>query len=665
MKSHKLSYRADIDGLRAIAILIVILYHAEIILFGQDWFVGGYIGVDIFFVISGYLITRIILSEVQKTGKFSFLNFYERRARRLLPMLFAIIFVFTPIAWHILRPSDFVEYSESILASLYFGSNFFFYFNTTEYGADSALLKPFLHTWSLSVEEQFYLVFPILSLVIYKYFRSKFLVILIGFSFISLLFSIYLEGRNPDLNFYSPFSRFWELAVGAVLAHRELNVTYSSGAENNRILPKIGLLLVICSIFLFDESTAHPALLTILPVAGVALIIGFPSQNEIVGRLLGIKAFVSVGLISYSAYLWHFPIFALARHTSLTHTNYDKLLWIVLTIVLSIASYFIVEKPFRRRNFINGKKLFFSLVSSTLITISGCLLVSKGHITKSQDVSIEYLLDKNAFRAEAHKFEFGFDYSVKTNNKKNVLIVGNSHAEDLLKALSFSYLNEEFNLNLVSPKKRTKDINYQIRCFLAFLEKEDTTCTQNSVQGTVEYGPNIKHQFSTADYIILASRWNDKMDVAALPLLIETLLSHGKKIVVVSNTPESKIFGERKLNRFDRFIFESKQLPSVPQLKQMEAEFYLDYLERQSTINENISSMVDKISDPRVVFAYRSDYMCDFEKQRCYLYLPNNNAKVLRDYGHITTDGARKLGQIINERNWLADFMLENPRDRR
>lgn len=148
MNSSKLPYRAEIDGLRAIAVVSVILYHAQMVFFGKDWFDGGFIGVDIFFVISGYLITRIILSEFQTKGSFSFSNFYERRARRILPMLFVVIIVSIPYAWLKLFPSDLVEYAKSILASLFFGSNFFFYFSTTEYGADSALLKPFLHTWS-------------------------------------------------------------------------------------------------------------------------------------------------------------------------------------------------------------------------------------------------------------------------------------------------------------------------------------------------------------------------------------------------------------------------------------------------------------------------------------------------------------------------------------
>ena len=175
----KLLYRPEVDGLRAIAVISVVLYHAQFSVFGLDWFQGGFIGVDIFFVISGYLITRIILSELYETGAFSFSNFYERRTRRILPVLFLVIIVATPFAWLQILPLAFVEYAQSVLTSIFFGSNFFFYFSTTEYGSESALLKPFLHIWSLGVEEQFYLAFPVVSLVVYKFFKDHFFAILI------------------------------------------------------------------------------------------------------------------------------------------------------------------------------------------------------------------------------------------------------------------------------------------------------------------------------------------------------------------------------------------------------------------------------------------------------------------------------------------------------
>jgi len=375
----KLSYRPEIDGLRAVAVLSVILYHARISRFGLDWFEGGYIGVDIFFVLSGYLITRIILSELYDTSSFSFSGFYEKRARRILPMLFLVIFASIPFAWLILLPHEITEYAESILASIFFGSNFFFYFSTTEYGADSSLLKPFLHTWSLGVEEQFYLVFPVLAIVVFRFLKDRLFTVLLLVTLASLLFSEAMESRYPDLNFYLPFSRFWELSAGSILAYRELNAVVFLRASVSRFLPLIGLCLISYSILFFDGDTPHPGFRTLIPVIGIALIIGFASKAELVGRVLSLRPLVGIGLISYSAYLWHYPIFAFSRIMNGDVTNADKAGWILLTFALSVASYFVVEKPVRTKEFVRAK-LFLGC-----ILFSACSLVTLGVIALAKN----------------------------------------------------------------------------------------------------------------------------------------------------------------------------------------------------------------------------------------------------------------------------------------
>ena len=189
-------YRPEIDGLRAIAVLSVVFYHAQFVFFGTDWFEGGFIGVDIFFVISGYLITRIILNELVASNNFSFLDFYERRARRILPALLLVMAASLPFAWQSLMPTDLVEYSQSILASLSFSSNFFFYFKTTEYGADSALLKPLLHTWSLGVEEQFYILFPIVCLLVWRSEKKFLLTIIVIMTLLSIQFADLIDAHT-------------------------------------------------------------------------------------------------------------------------------------------------------------------------------------------------------------------------------------------------------------------------------------------------------------------------------------------------------------------------------------------------------------------------------------------------------------------------------------
>ena len=197
-----MQYRPEIDGLRAISVVCVILYHAQITILGFQPFQGGYIGVDIFFVISGYLITYIILNDLFTTGSFSFKHFYERRIRRILPVLLLVILVSLPFSWMMLAPLSFIDFSNSIIYSLGFSSNIYFYFSGQEYGAENGLLKPFLHTWSLSVEEQFYIIFPLFLFLTFKYFR-KYIIFLffIGF-FISLGLSDWGSRHHPTINFY-------------------------------------------------------------------------------------------------------------------------------------------------------------------------------------------------------------------------------------------------------------------------------------------------------------------------------------------------------------------------------------------------------------------------------------------------------------------------------
>ena len=451
VNSPKISYRAEIDGLRAIAVISVILYHAQMVLYGRDWFEGGFIGVDIFFVISGYLITRIILSELESKGSFSFLNFYERRARRILPMLFVVIFVSVPYAWQKLLPSDLVEYTESILASLFFGSNFFFYFSTTEYGADSALLKPFLHTWSLGVEEQFYLVFPILAVIAFKYFRKHFLAIVVGLSLLSIQFAELMEVRNADLNFYLPFSRFWELAVGSMLAYRELYYKPSNEGFASKSLPMLGLYLLAYSILFFDGKTPHPSFHTLIPIIGVALIIGFASKDELVGKVLGSKPFVWVGLISYSAYLWHFPIFAFSRMGK-ESTNFDKLEWIALTLILSVLSYFLVEKPFRKKVIISQRVFTVLLLLCVILTSIAAIYALKtegiwGRYTKTQ-IEVIKLVDKREYIAffDANGVNCN-ERAVKNacrNGNEKMVFLGDSFIGSLQRAFVDVYSSDNF-----------------------------------------------------------------------------------------------------------------------------------------------------------------------------------------------------------------------------
>jgi peptidoglycan/LPS O-acetylase OafA/YrhL len=366
----KTKYRPEIDGLRAIAITAVIFYHAQITIFDYKLIKGGFIGVDIFFVISGYLITSIILKELISTGTFSFKNFYKRRIRRIFPTLLFVMFIFMPIAWICLLPSSFIDFSKSILYSLGFNSNYYFYYSGQQYGNENGLLKPFLHTWSLSIEEQYYLLFPIILFIIFKYLRKYLLIILILFFIISLLLSDWLSKNSSSLNFYFLPTRAWELLAGSILAYFEIRLgRRSKNKIYNSVMPTTGIILIGYSIIFFNQETYHPSFYTLPPIVGVCLIIWSSDKNTIVTKILSSKLFVGIGLISYSLYLWHYPILSFARITEFVETNNEKKIILGLIIIsFSIISYFLIEKTARYKK-IKFKLIFFLLVGLSLFLI--------------------------------------------------------------------------------------------------------------------------------------------------------------------------------------------------------------------------------------------------------------------------------------------------------
>jgi len=432
-----MNYRTEIDGLRAIAIFSIILYHAGIIVFERDWFEGGFIGVDIFFVISGYLITRIILSELFKKGSFGFLEFYESRARRILPMLLIVMFVSFPFAWQRLVPSAFIEYSNSILSALVFSSNFFFYYANVYYGAYGDLLKPFLHTWSLSIEGQFYILFPIFLLLFYKFFRNHLLTLFLALLLLSLQLTEISFPRDPSLTFYFPYSRLWELLVGSVLAYLELKYGRVDNSLATQTLPIVGLYLITYSVLYFDANTPHPSFTTTLPIVGVALVIAFSSSKDLVGQVLGSRPFVGIGLISYSAYLWHFPLFSFSRIGNNFLSNYDKFGLITLTLVLSAFSYFLIEKPFRNRSRVS-KKSFSIIIGLGVLILCGIQMLairSDGFDYGGLRTGLTgktYLKQVNLILADEKEIL----RSNYTKREPDLMLLGDSHAEHLLFGLS-------------------------------------------------------------------------------------------------------------------------------------------------------------------------------------------------------------------------------------
>ena len=368
-----MKYRKEIDGLRAIAIIPVVLFH-----FGIDFISGGFLGVDIFFVISGYLITSIIISEL-KQNRFSLKDFYERRARRILPALFFVLVITTIISILILPPNILKEYSQSLVSVATFTSNIFFYLEGDYFGPKLEDM-PLLHTWSLAVEEQFYLFFPLLLILVWKNWRNNLVAILFIISFISLISTqFFIENEDKQANFYLIFSRAWELLAGSLIAltFPALN-KISTRAKNS--LSMLGLIITILSLLFFNSSLHHPSYLTLIPIIGTSLLIAFSNGNNLSGRFLSNRFFVRTGLLSYSLYLWHQPILVFIKSKSIGEPEIAHLIsGVLLSYFLAYLSLISVEKPFRNKAFLSQNKIF----AYSLIFLSITLTVGfTGHIFK-------------------------------------------------------------------------------------------------------------------------------------------------------------------------------------------------------------------------------------------------------------------------------------------
>jgi len=437
----KIKYRPEIDGLRAISVFAVIIYHANFVLFGHTLFQGGFIGVDIFFVISGYLITTLILKEIYKTNQFSFKYFYERRVRRILPVLLFVTIVTSVISYFILIPDSLIVFEKSILSTISFGSNFYFHYTDHAYGEENSLLKPLLHTWSLSVEEQFYILFPIFLIIVIKFFRKHLFTLLFLSFLISLFFSEYCSRTHPSFNFYMILSRGFELVIGSLLSYFELNNRGRGGRKSyfilNQICPSLGIVLILYSFLFFNFTKIfHPSFITLIPLIGVSLIIWFSKKGELITEILSSKIFIFFGLISYSLYLWHYPIFAFLRYIEIFNNSiWIKLLAVLLTIILSIISYYLIERPFRNKNIISIKKLTTYILVSVIILLSYSFYIIKTEGIKSRFPNI---ITEKLYETENSKNIREKIYN-RTNGKSgDIFLIGNSHA-GLLKY----YLNQE------------------------------------------------------------------------------------------------------------------------------------------------------------------------------------------------------------------------------
>ena len=363
-------YRPEIDGMRALAVLAVVLYHADFSIRGWRLATGGFVGVDVFFVISGYLITAILLRGFADPS-FRLRRFYERRARRILPALFLVLVVTIPFGWSRMLPDAFEEYVRSLVAATLFVANFFFLAEDS-YTAAASELDPLIHTWSLSVEEQFYLLYPVALLAVWRWGRARLSVLLWSGLLASLLLAEWTVRQAPDTAFYLLPTRGWELLAGAVLARRELSIgRRGEGSRTGAVMAAGGLALVVLSVLGFHDRVRHPGLIGVLPIAGSMAMIWYAGGADPVSRVLRSRALVPIGLISYSLYLWHQPVLAFARLGSIDALGaVAKIACLALSLLLALVSWRFVETPFRRPAAIGVARLSWSLGAAAALLLA-------------------------------------------------------------------------------------------------------------------------------------------------------------------------------------------------------------------------------------------------------------------------------------------------------
>ena len=499
-----INYRPEIDGLRAISIISVVIYHAQLKLNNNVIFSGGFLGVDIFFVISGYLICSIIFKELLEKKSFSFKNFFVRRARRILPALIFLIFISSFFSYFILQPSALSNFSKSSISSIFFSSNIFFWQVDSMYMAESQLLNPLLHTWSLSVEEQFYLFFPVVIFLIFKIDKKFLFPFILLLMFLSIFSTWYGSKNHIIFNFYSITSRIWELGIGSLIAYYEYfkKKNFSFSQKINEIICFLSLIIIIYFFVFPVLPNRHPTIYTIIPIVSVSLIILLSGKTSFFKSILSNNFFVFTGLISYSLYLWHYPVFSFSRHIFI-NTDFEnniilKLFLIVISIILSLISYFFIEKFFRFKNK-SLKTLFIFIFLFTVINIIFSIISINSDGLKKRlklnNFKTEYVLN-NSSNIKIQPIEE--TYKKFSNNKKKVLVVGNSTGRD------FYFILKKFeNENDIE----IRFLRTQIYCLIpALVNNRDCLRTFDFNRKKIKKKQlkNIKE----ADYIILRSQWS-------------------------------------------------------------------------------------------------------------------------------------------------------------
>lgn len=613
------SYRPEIDGLRAIAVLPVILFHA-----GISGFQGGFVGVDIFFVISGYLITNLLMIELRTTGTISIIDFYERRMRRLAPALVFMLVIVSALAAVILWPSQQIEYGANALASAAFISNVSLWQQGGYFGGPSET-NALLHTWSLAVEEQFYIIFPPLLLFAWRLGRRLAILTTVAISLAaSMLIAELGTVYAATANYYLLPSRAWELGIGALVA-----ILWSQGGlvpvRLRDPLGLAGLAMIAWTVVTLDETTPFPGLRAVPPTLGTALILVSAAPGTWLSRILTLRVFVFFGLISYSLYLWHQPLLALYRVQAEPNVSATGIaLVVVVSVLIAWVSWRYVERPFRARSFLSRTQLFaagtvgfgvVAIVGAVFVTTQGRIERFPPHLHEMLGTSMS---ERGAYVRDAYTNE------VRDRNFSGslprVLLIGDSFSQDFYNLIreshafagtqiSADYLAArcQFHIDGAVPKGAI-DPGDMARC-----ANRDNRITEDTIA-----------RARAADVVILAFYWRDwaaqqlPQTLAALDLQPET---------------ELYVIGSKEFAKLD-----------VRQITGMSAEALRDFRAEPDATTKTVNALLAGL-DIRATYVDLMALLCD-SPYSCRLFTPSG-ALISHDGRHLTREGAKYLGDLL------------------
>ena len=666
----KISYRPDIDGLRAIAVISVIFYHADNSINNLKILSGGFVGVDIFFVISGFLITSIILKELNNTGSFSFKDFYKRRIKRIIPVLLLVFVTTFPFIWLFFIPSSFIDFSKSLFSSLFFVSNHHFYLSGELYDTENSLLKPLLHTWSLSIEEQYYIIFPLVFTVVFKFFKNHLLKVFVLLFLISFLSMIYIFQKNESLAFFSFFTRFWELLLGSITAILYTQKKKITNFHHN-IYSILGLIMIIFSIFFYNDSTKSPYIPTLLPVLGTSLIIYFNNENGFVYKILSLKYLVFLGLLSYSLYLWHYPVFSIGRTTEFFGDGVSKKLFLI-TFVLSLISYYMVEKPIKTKKFTDNKIFtalgffYFILILFSFASVTEKIKTVRGDVLKNLSVG-----DQTSNLTVCNGTKVNKDGYCIFNSKedKTLILIGDSHMQSLEKPL-LKFSNENkfklvvlnkptcfyfLDLDLIIKNKLSGcTAKYQDQRRKIILSQPNATVIMGGRTQFYLSGENFDNEegggdkkkakgffYNIKNTPIIKKDTDNLLITKSLNKTINDLKANNIKIVLIYPVPEvgwnvsKKLIIRLALNGDGlKGVFESNPLTTSHKV----------FLER----SKNIYKIYKSINSQNIIRIYPEKILCNsLIKNRC---ITHDKSKVFYiDDDHLSYDGAKLIVNKIEK----------------